>query len=103
MSAPRTSNERYLVIGGAGFFGSYIVQVLVDRGQADVAVFGGAKPSDVDVIEDVSYFPGDITNEKELRDCLETVPSLFLLPQPVFSCFLRRPRQPSSSTQSLQV
>jgi sterol-4alpha-carboxylate 3-dehydrogenase (decarboxylating) len=73
MSTRRNSNERYLVIGGAGFLGSYIVQALVDRGEVDVAVFGGAKPIHNELIGGVSYFPGDITNEKELRDCLEKV------------------------------
>jgi nucleoside-diphosphate-sugar epimerase len=73
MSTRRNSNERYLVIGGAGFLGSYIVQALVDRGEVGVAVFGGAKPIDNEVIGGVSYFPGDITNRKELRDCLEKV------------------------------
>ena len=72
MSIRRNSNERYLVIGGAGFLGSYIVQALVDRGEV-VAVFGGAKPIDNEVIGGVSYFPGDITNGKELRNCLEKV------------------------------
>jgi len=75
MSTRRNSNERYLVIGGAGFLGSYIVQALVDRGEMDVAVFGGSKPMDNELIEGVSYFPGDITNEEELRDCLEKVSS----------------------------
>jgi len=73
MSTRRNSNERYLVIGGSGFLGSYIVQALVDRGEVNVAVFGGSKPIDNELIEGVSYFPGDITNEKELRDCLEKV------------------------------
>jgi sterol-4alpha-carboxylate 3-dehydrogenase (decarboxylating) len=84
MSAPRIYKERYLVIGGAGFLGSYIVRALVDRGQAEVVVFGGAEPAPVDVIEGVSYFPGDITNERELQDCLEKVNAVYLHPDVVF-------------------
>jgi len=89
MSTRRDLNERYLVIGGAGFLGSYIVQALVDRGEIDVAVFGGAKPIDNEVIGGASYFPGDITNGKELRDCLEKVSlQLYRLPRVFISLIL---------------
>ncbi|KDR79473.1 hypothetical protein GALMADRAFT_137297 [Galerina marginata CBS 339.88] len=59
--AVKPTNERYLVIGGSGFLGSYIVQAPVDR----------REPSEADVVAGVKYFCGDILNKKELLDCLE--------------------------------
>jgi len=66
-------NERYLVIGGAGFLGSYIVQALVSRGEPHVAVYDLSKPGERDVVEGVTYFCGDILNEDQLTDCLAKV------------------------------
>ena len=63
----------YLVIGGSGFLGSYIVQALVDRGEQCVAVYDLARPRGLDVIKGVSYFCGDILDEKRMVECLKEV------------------------------
>lgn len=70
--------ERYLVIGGAGFLGSYIAQALVDRGEKYVAVYDLNKPGKSDIISGVQYFCGDILNEQQLLACLRSV-SAFLV------------------------
>ena len=70
MSQSPDSKEQYLVIGGAGFLGSYIVQALVDRGESSVAVFGGGLPTPAETIPGVLYYPGDIQDEAQLCDCL---------------------------------
>jgi sterol-4alpha-carboxylate 3-dehydrogenase (decarboxylating) len=60
--------ESYLVIGGSGFLGRHIVEALIARGDADVAVF--------DIVQrhhDVRFFSGDITNEDEVADAIRKV------------------------------
>ncbi|KAF8964500.1 putative sterol dehydrogenase [Flammula alnicola] len=66
-----SNQERYLVIGGSGFLGSYIAQALVDRRERFVAAYDLAKPAKADIIDGVEYFCGDILNEKQLLDCLK--------------------------------
>lgn len=67
-------NEWYLVIGGAGFLGSYIVQALISRGHwPHVAVYDLSKPGERYIVEGATYFCGDILNEDQLFDCLTKV------------------------------
>ncbi|KJA14746.1 hypothetical protein HYPSUDRAFT_220332 [Hypholoma sublateritium FD-334 SS-4] len=70
--SPMSGTERYLVIGGAGFLGSYIAQALVDRGEKYVAVYDLNKPGESDIIDGVQYFCGDILNEQQLLACLKS-------------------------------
>lgn len=65
--------ERYLVIGGAGFLGSFIAQALIDRGEKYVAAYDLNSPGTADIIEGVQYFAGNILNEDQLLDCLKAV------------------------------
>ena len=67
------TSERYLVIGGVGFLGSYVVQALISRGEKHVAVYDLSKPGKEDVIEGATYFSGDILDETQLHDCLNKV------------------------------
>lgn len=66
-------HENYLVIGGAGFLGSYIVQALVDRGEPSVAIYDLSLPGEKDVISGATYFAGDILDEGRLLDVLKQV------------------------------
>ena len=71
--------ERYLVIGGSGFLGSYIAQALVDRGEKYVAAYDLHKPGKLDIIDGVQYFCGDILNEQQLLTCLKSVSAFTLV------------------------
>ncbi|KZT57863.1 3-beta hydroxysteroid dehydrogenase/isomerase [Calocera cornea HHB12733] len=59
--------ESYLVIGGSGFLGSHIVDGLLNRGEASVAVFDIVQR----IFDDrITFFNGDLCNEKQLSDCI---------------------------------
>lgn len=60
----------YLVVGGAGFLGSHIVQALVARGNSAVAVYDVKTPVDEDRVAGVEYFIGDIIDEVRLVEVL---------------------------------
>ncbi|KAF4568216.1 hypothetical protein EYR40_010384 [Pleurotus pulmonarius] len=63
-------SRSYLVVGGAGFLGSHIVQALVNHGGTSVAVYDLKAPLDEDRIAGVEYFTGDILDEYKLVDVL---------------------------------
>lgn len=73
MSEEPVSETRYLVLGGSGFLGSYIVQELASRGESHVAVFDLKEPAPEDKVERVSYHTGDICDLKRLVDVLKEV------------------------------
>lgn len=60
----------YLVIGGAGFLGSHIVQALVNHGGSSVAVYDVKVPRDEERVAGVEYFTGDILDKDKLVDVL---------------------------------
>jgi sterol-4alpha-carboxylate 3-dehydrogenase (decarboxylating) len=66
-------HENYVVIGGAGFLGSYIVQALVDRAEPSVAVYDLNLPRADDVISGATYYAGDILDENKLSGFLKEV------------------------------
>lgn len=70
------TQEHYLVVGGTGFLGSYIVQALVARGESHVAVYDLKVPSPQDEVPDVSYHLGDICNLARLVEVLTEVTCL---------------------------
>jgi 3-beta hydroxysteroid dehydrogenase/isomerase family len=66
-------HENYVVIGGSGFLGSYIVQALVDRAEPSVAVYDLSLPSVKDIIDGPTYYAGDILDENKLTGFLKEV------------------------------
>ena len=70
-------HENYVVIGGAGFLGSYIVQALVDRAEPFVAVYDLNLPNEEDIINGATYCAGDILDENKLLGFLKEVIILF--------------------------
>ncbi|KAA1476542.1 putative sterol dehydrogenase [Dentipellis sp. KUC8613] len=94
MSSQSHQPESYLVVGGAGFVGSYIAQALVDRGEEHVAVYDSRVPDPRDLIKSVVYYCGDICDEGKLVEVLNetAVTTVFHvvsprlgLPTPVFT------------------
>ena len=71
--AAEDSTSRYLVIGGAGFLGSYIVQALIDRGERHVAVYDLKQAYKEDHVPGVSYFTGDVCDFEALLSVLKQV------------------------------
>ena len=67
------TNEGYLVIGGSGFLGSYVVEALLARGEKKVTVYDIAMPQEGDVLEGVTYIEGDILNESHLLEVMQKV------------------------------
>lgn len=67
------NHENYVVIGGSGFLGSYIVEALVDRAEPSVAVYDLNLPSADDTIKGVTYYAGDILDETKLAGVLKEV------------------------------
>jgi len=63
-----------LVTGGSGFIGSHVTSKLVDRGFS-VRVFDQRKP----LHEQVSWFKGDLLNEKDVLEACEDVEYIFHL------------------------
>lgn len=68
---------RKLVVGGAGFIGSWIVQELVDRG-ADVTVLDRAERPDR-LLDGVRYLQGDAGDPDTVEEALHDVGTVFIL------------------------
>ncbi|GJE87316.1 C-3 sterol dehydrogenase [Phanerochaete sordida] len=72
-----TSEERYLVLGGSGFLGSYIVDALVARGEAHVFVYDLKGPAHHHQNSVAQYKVGDLVDYGRLLAVLqETQPTV---------------------------
>lgn len=80
MRSSSQQQEIYLVLGGAGFLGSYIVQALLLRGETSVAVFDLSEPIERGKDSLATYYVGDICDRPAVLDVLKTVSSLTLFP-----------------------
>lgn len=63
-------SESYLVIGGNGFLGSYIVKALRGRGEPLVSVLDIVQN---ETVEGVQQFLGDITDESSIERAIREV------------------------------
>jgi sterol-4alpha-carboxylate 3-dehydrogenase (decarboxylating) len=74
-----TQASRYLVVGGAGFLGQYIVQALVRRGASHVAVFDIVEPEQK--VDGIRYYSGDICDQPRLETVLREVCLTIFIPR----------------------
>ncbi|KDR84225.1 hypothetical protein GALMADRAFT_1340423 [Galerina marginata CBS 339.88] len=88
----KTSPAKHLVIGGAGFLGSHIVEGLKTRLHS-IAVFDLVCPPDDERVDGVEYVSGDITDEAKLTETLQkfrpdvvhhTASPIHGLPSPIY-------------------
>lgn len=71
MSVAALPHERYLVLGGSGFLGSYIVDALVARGEPHVFVFDLHEPPAYYKNARAGYFTGDICDADRVVGVLD--------------------------------
>lgn len=98
MSVTAPPHERYLVLGGSGFLGSYIVDALVARGEPHVFVFDLHKPPAYYKNVRAGYFTGDVCTADRVVGVLKEVRVMCVRGASVTE--VRRLGQQSSSTQS---
>lgn len=79
------NNQKILIMGGAGFIGSHLVDALVKKGYK-VRIFdnlyeqihsGGKKPDYLNT--KAQFYKGDVTNKKEISRALEGIDAVFHL------------------------
>lgn len=66
-------SESYIVFGGAGFLGSYIVQALLSRGESLVSAFDLKEPAEGDKDPRAKYYAGNICDSASVLDVLKIV------------------------------
>ena len=67
----RKTGQSYMVIGGAGFLGKRLVEILLARGETKVAAFDIVKESPFS--SDVEYFSGNILDSEALATALQGI------------------------------
>lgn len=70
-----TTVESYLVIGGCGFLGKTIVNMLLEKGESEVAVFDLVQR---DLDSRVRFFSGDICDRTVVDDAIRKVSFMIL-------------------------
>ncbi|PKK75456.1 C-3 sterol dehydrogenase [Rhizophagus irregularis] len=60
--------ENYLIIGGDGFVGRWVVEMLIKRGETSITVF--------DIVQryfdkEIKHYQGDLSNYDDISDCIE--------------------------------
>eukprot|EP00547_Thalassionema_nitzschioides_P018891 CAMPEP_0194239550 /NCGR_PEP_ID=MMETSP0158-20130606/5971_1 /TAXON_ID=33649 /ORGANISM="Thalassionema nitzschioides, Strain L26-B" /LENGTH=387 /DNA_ID=CAMNT_0038974039 /DNA_START=118 /DNA_END=1281 /DNA_ORIENTATION=+ len=77
-NCPKTG-DAYLVVGGCGFLGKRIVEVLLERGERNIAVFDIATANkDYNIIDPrVKHIPGDVTNLSNLKAACADIDTVF--------------------------
>ena len=66
-------DERYLVLGGAGSLGSYIIQALLQRGESSIVVCDLREPPAQDRDKRAVYYAGDLCDLRKVVHVLKTV------------------------------
>lgn len=74
------NSMRYVVTGGAGFIGSYIVKLLVEEGHSVEVIDNlhkGAKKNIGDVLNDINFHQIDIRNKQGMQNVMKKCDGIF--------------------------
>ncbi|KAJ7693988.1 hypothetical protein B0H16DRAFT_1651322 [Mycena metata] len=83
---PPATHEGYAVIGGSGFLGTYIVRLLIMRGETNIRIVDLNPPTSKDLDHpSVSFVKTDITSVQSVRDALSVpFPNIGIAPTVIF-------------------
>ena len=75
---PAIASLRYLVVGGTGFVGQYLVEELLARGAAEVRILCRTRPDDDDARDArITYAIGSVTDGAVVAEACEGIDAVF--------------------------